>query len=121
MLVAVLQCDCGAALSISLLLCCQGDIEKVASQEPKELTQLFEQISGSDVLARPYDEAAAAKARAEEQAALLFTKKKAIASERKQKKDQKDEAERHLAALEELVRRGEGFLGQSSLLCLALA
>lgn len=37
--------------------CCllQGDIEKVASRTPEQLTQLFEQISGSDVLAKPYE------------------------------------------------------------------
>lgn len=33
----------------------QGDIEKVASRSPEQLTQLFEQISGSDVLAKPYE------------------------------------------------------------------
>lgn len=26
----------------------QGDVESIASKSPKELTQLFEQISGSD-------------------------------------------------------------------------
>jgi len=39
-----------------LCLCCsQGDIEKVASRSPEQLTQLFEQISGSDALAKPYE------------------------------------------------------------------
>lgn len=33
----------------------QGDIEKLASRSPEQLTQLFEQISGSDVLAKPYE------------------------------------------------------------------
>lgn len=81
----------------------QGDIEKVASRSPEQLTALFEQIAGSDVLTKPYEEAAAAKARAEEAAALLFAKKKSTAAERKQKKEQKDEAERHLAALDAQV------------------
>jgi hypothetical protein len=48
-------------------------------------------------------EAAAAKARAEERAALQFAKKKATAVERKAKKEQKDEAERHMAAEAALV------------------
>jgi hypothetical protein len=50
-------------------------------------------------------EAAAAKSKAEEAAALLFAKKKSTAQERKVKKDQKDEAERHIAAQEALVGR----------------
>ena len=81
----------------------QGDIEKVASRTPEQLTQLFEQISGSDALAKDYAEAAAAKEKAEASAALLFAKKKAVAAERKQKKEQKEEAERHMAALQEQV------------------
>lgn len=34
----------------------QGDIEKVASRSPEGLTQLFEQISGSDALKSDYDQ-----------------------------------------------------------------
>lgn len=75
----------------------------MASRSPQQLTKLFEQISGSDVLAGPYEKAAAEKKAAEEAAALLFAKKKAIAAERKLKKDQKDEAEQHMAALQEQV------------------
>jgi structural maintenance of chromosome 1 len=82
----------------------QGDIEKVASRSPEQLTQLFEQISGSDALAKDYTDAAAAKEKAEAAAGLLFAKKKAVAAERKQKKEQKEEAERHMAALQEQVR-----------------
>jgi chromosome segregation ATPase len=86
----------------------QGDIEKVASRSPEQLTQLFEQISGSDALAKDYSEASAAKEKAEAAAGLLFAKKKAVAAERKQKKEQKEEAERHMAALEEQVRGAWG-------------
>lgn len=39
----------------------QGDIEKVASRSPEGLTQLFEQISGSDGFKKPYEEAEEAK------------------------------------------------------------
>lgn len=80
----------------------------MASQSPEQLTQLFEQISGSDLLAKPYEEASVAKAKAEERAALLFAKKKATAAERKQKQEQKNEAEKHMAALEDLVRDNSG-------------
>jgi hypothetical protein len=141
----------------------------VASRSPEQLTQLFEQISGSDALAKPYEvgrlvcllwtssttapvsaccsyvawrcapcpasahtpllahkpcctacadtwpptqEAAAAKAKAEERAALLFAKRKATVTERKDKKEQKDEAERYLAAKEALVRAARGRGGE---------
>jgi hypothetical protein len=41
--------------SATCLFLLQGDIEKVASRTPEQLTQLFEQISGSNVLAKPYE------------------------------------------------------------------
>eukprot|EP00775_Hariotina_reticulata_P012126 gene12126-12264_t len=93
----------GILVKVRNFLVFQGDIEKVASRSPEQLTKLFEQISGSDVLKQPYEEAAAAKKQAEEQVALLFAKRKTIVQERKQKKEQKDEAERHMAAQEELL------------------
>ncbi|KAG5190386.1 structural maintenance of chromosomes 1 protein [Tribonema minus] len=33
----------------------QGDVESIAARSPKELTELFEQISGSDALKKEYD------------------------------------------------------------------
>ncbi|WIA08402.1 hypothetical protein OEZ85_007840 [Tetradesmus obliquus] len=95
----------GILVKVRNFLVFQGDIEKVASRTPEQLTQLFEQISGSDALAKDYAEAAAAKEKAEASAALLFAKKKAVAAERKQKKEQKEEAERHMAALREQRER----------------
>eukprot|EP00882_Tetradesmus_deserticola_P012781 GHRQ01013546.1.p1 GENE.GHRQ01013546.1~~GHRQ01013546.1.p1 ORF type:complete len:425 (+),score=225.47 GHRQ01013546.1:192-1466(+) len=95
----------GILVKVRNFLVFQGDIEKVASRSPEQLTQLFEQISGSDALAKDYAEAAAAKETAEAAAGLLFAKKKAVAAERKQKKEQKDEAERHMAALQEQRER----------------
>jgi energy-coupling factor transporter ATP-binding protein EcfA2 len=56
----------------------QGDIEKVASRSPEGLTQLFEQISGSDAFKKPYEEAEEAKRRAEEKAAGVLARKKSI-------------------------------------------
>uniref|UniRef100_A0A383VHM8 Structural maintenance of chromosomes protein n=1 Tax=Tetradesmus obliquus TaxID=3088 RepID=A0A383VHM8_TETOB len=95
----------GILVKVRNFLVFQGDIEKVASRTPEQLTQLFEQISGSDALVKDYAEAAAAKEKAEASAALLFAKKKAVAAERKQKKEQKEEAERHMAALREQRER----------------
>ncbi|KAK3124176.1 hypothetical protein QOZ80_8AG0641550 [Eleusine coracana subsp. coracana] len=80
----------------------QGDVESIASKNPKELTALLEQISGSDELRREYDELEELKARAEENSALVYQEKRTIVMERKQKKAQKEEAEKHMRLQEEL-------------------
>lgn len=67
----------------------QGVVESIASKNPKELTALLEQISGSDELRREYDELEELKAR--------------VVMERKQKKAQKEEAEKHMRLQQELV------------------
>ncbi|KAH9959956.1 cohesin complex subunit psm1 [Russula dissimulans] len=72
----------------------QGDVEAVASQSPKELTRLVEQISGSLELAAEYEKAREDQDRATENATHNFTKRRAIAGEIKQYKEQKGEAER---------------------------
>lgn len=81
----------------------QGDVESVASKNPKELTVLLEQISGSDEDKRLYEELEEKKGAAEEKATLAYQKKKTIVMERKQKKEQKEEAEKHMRLQEELV------------------
>ncbi|KAI0781931.1 cohesin complex subunit psm1 [Abortiporus biennis] len=72
----------------------QGDVEAVASQSPKDLTRLIEQISGSLELAADYDKAKEAQERATENATFNFTKRRGIAGEIKQYKEQKSEAEK---------------------------
>lgn len=81
----------------------QGDVESIASKNPKELTSLLEQISGSDELKKDYEELEEQKARAEEKSALIYQEKRTVVMERKQKKAQKEEAEKHLRLQEELV------------------
>lgn len=78
-------------------------MESIASRNPKELTGLLEQISGSDDLKKDYEDLEEKKARAEEKSALVYQKKKTIVAERKQKKEQKEEAEKHLRLQEQLV------------------
>ncbi|KAK9055706.1 hypothetical protein SSX86_026791 [Deinandra increscens subsp. villosa] len=91
----------------------QGDVESVASKNPKELTMLLEQISGSDEDKRLYEELEEKKGAAEEKATLAYQKKKTIVMERKQKKEQKEEAERHMRLQEELrSKKKEHFLWQ---------
>ncbi|CAN6476895.1 unnamed protein product [Victoria cruziana] len=80
----------------------QGDVESIASKNPKELTALIEQISGADECKREYDELEEKKALAEEKSASAYQKKRTIVLERKQKKEQKEEAEKHLHLQDEL-------------------
>jgi len=81
----------------------QGDVEAVASQSSKELTRLIEQISGSLELAVEYERAKEEQDRATENATHNFTKRRAIAGEIKQYKEQKGEAERFEALCQERV------------------
>ncbi|KAJ6399448.1 hypothetical protein OIU77_020073 [Salix suchowensis] len=91
----------------------QGDVESIASKNPKELTALFEQISGSEDLKREYEDLEEKKARAEEKSALVYQKKRTVVMERKQKKEQKEEAEKHLRLQEQLKSlKKEHFLWQ---------
>jgi chromosome segregation ATPase len=82
----------------------QGDVEAVASQSSKELTRLVEQISGSLELAVEYERAKEEQDHATENATHNFTKRRAIAGEIKQYKEQKGEAERFEALCQERVR-----------------
>mgnify|MGYP002775710628 CR=1 FL=1 len=80
-----------------------GDVESIASKNPKELTALFEQISGSEDYKKDYEDLEVQKSRAEEKSAFAYQKKRSVTAERKQKKEQKEEAEKHLRLQEELV------------------
>ncbi|KAI0726494.1 cohesin complex subunit psm1 [Fomitopsis betulina] len=79
----------------------QGDVEAVASQSPKELARLIDQISGSLELAGEYEKAKDAQERATENATFNFTKRRGIAGEIKQYREQKTEAERFEALCQE--------------------
>ncbi|CAN1270479.1 Structural maintenance of chromosomes protein 1 [Linum perenne] len=91
----------------------QGDVESIASKNPKELTALLEQISGSEELKKDYEDLGEQKGLAVEKRVLVYQRKKTIQGERKQKKAQKEEAEKHnrlQAELKSLKR--EHFLWQ---------
>lgn len=72
----------------------QGDVEAVASQNPKDLSRLIDQISGSLEFKEQYDAARVANERARENAAFIFNKRRNMTSELKHFKEQKNEAER---------------------------
>ncbi|KAJ3507775.1 hypothetical protein NLJ89_g6117 [Agrocybe chaxingu] len=79
----------------------QGDVEAVASQSPRELSRLIEQISGSLELAAEYEKAKEEQERATDNATFNFTKRRGIYGEIKQYKEQKDEAEKFEALCQE--------------------
>jgi len=81
----------------------QGDIEAVAGKQPLDLTKLFESISGSDAYKADYEKYDAEMKDAQEKLAFVQSKKKTTAAEKRQKKEQKVEAERHLKMQEQLV------------------
>ncbi|KAJ4726889.1 Structural maintenance of chromosomes protein [Melia azedarach] len=91
----------------------QGDVESIASKNPKELTALLEQISGSDELKRDYEVLEEEKGKAEENSAAVYREKKTVVMERKQKKEQKEEAEKNLRLQDQLKSlKKEHFLWQ---------
>ncbi|KAJ6610416.1 condensin complex subunit SMC1 [Mycena sp. CBHHK59/15] len=83
----------------------QGDVEAVASQSPRELSRLIDQISGSLELAPEYEKAKEAQDRATENATFNFTKRRGIAGEIKQYKEQKGEADRFDSLCQERDQR----------------
>lgn len=78
----------------------------MAALSPKDLSNLIEQISGSAAFKKEYTELEAKKTEADERTSFVFTKKKAVAAEKRQKKEQKEEAERHIKLQQDLVSLG---------------
>ncbi|KAI9247840.1 hypothetical protein BY458DRAFT_446081 [Sporodiniella umbellata] len=72
----------------------QGDVESVASQSPKDLTRLIEQISGSWDYKDAYEKAKTEMEHAAENSAHTFVKKRGLIGEIKQYEAQKKEAEK---------------------------
>lgn len=79
----------------------QGDVEAVASQSPKDLTRLIEQIAGSLELEREYDEAKKAQDNATEKATAHFARRRGITGEVRAYKEQKGEADRFEARVQD--------------------
>ncbi|KAK4521187.1 uncharacterized protein ATC70_013132 [Mucor velutinosus] len=72
----------------------QGDVESVASQHPKDLTRLIEQISGSWDYRDQYEDLKQKRDEAIEESAHTFNRKRGIAAEIKLYEEQKEEAEK---------------------------
>jgi len=95
--------EIGVDASVRNFLVFQGDVQSTASKTPKELTALIEKISGSDKYKKDYEEARAKKEKVEDNVMFAFNKKKSINAEKKQYKEQKEEAENFKKQQEEQV------------------
>jgi structural maintenance of chromosome 1 len=79
----------------------QGDVEAIASQSPKDLTRLIEQISGSLEYKAEYERLKAEAEEAAEQQTVQLNRRRAINSEIKQYQEQKREADNYARKAEE--------------------
>lgn len=79
----------------------QGDVEAIASQSPKDLTRLIEQISGSIEYKAEYERLKAEAEEAAEQQTYQLNRRRGINSEIKQYQEQKREAENYARKAEE--------------------
>ncbi|KAJ5917814.1 Structural maintenance of chromosomes protein 1 [Penicillium verhagenii] len=79
----------------------QGDVEAIASQSPRDLTRLIEQISGSLEYKADYEKLKAEADEAAEQQTVQLNRRRGINSEVKQYQEQKREAENYAKKAEE--------------------
>ncbi|XP_058500406.1 structural maintenance of chromosomes protein 1B [Solea solea] len=80
----------------------QGAVESIALKDPKERTKMFELISQSSEYAAEYEKKKMALAKAREDTQFHFNKKRAANVERKQVFQEKREAEKFQALLDDL-------------------
>ncbi|CAL5866157.1 uncharacterized protein PFLUO_LOCUS364 [Penicillium psychrofluorescens] len=79
----------------------QGDVEAIASQSPRDLTRLIEQISGSLEYKADYEKLKAEAEEAAEQQTVQLNRRRGINSEVKQYQEQKREAESYARKADE--------------------
>ncbi|XP_048863358.1 structural maintenance of chromosomes protein 1B isoform X1 [Brienomyrus brachyistius] len=80
----------------------QGTVESIAMKNAKEMTRVFERISGSLELADEYIRAKEALLRAKEDTQFHFKKKKTAAAEKKHASQVKEEVQRYQAIVDDL-------------------
>ncbi|KAK9504798.1 hypothetical protein O3M35_008983 [Rhynocoris fuscipes] len=83
----------------------QGAVESIAMKNPKELTTLFEEISGSGQVKDEYDRLKQEVLKAEEETNFSYLKKRGVVAERKEAKMEKDEAEKYQRLKDELAEK----------------
>ncbi len=62
----------------------QGDIESVAAMQPRDVTTLFESISGSEALRKDYEAKQTEKTAAEERVSHITARKRQLGAEKRQ-------------------------------------
>ncbi|XP_074533996.1 structural maintenance of chromosomes protein 1B [Halichoeres trimaculatus] len=82
----------------------QGAVESIALKDPKERTKMFESISQSREYAAEYDKKKEALLKAKEDTQFHFNKKKSATIERKQVSQEKMEAQKYQALVDELYQ-----------------
>ncbi|XP_023666114.2 structural maintenance of chromosomes protein 1B isoform X2 [Paramormyrops kingsleyae] len=80
----------------------QGTVESIAMKSAKEMSRVFERISGSLELADEYVQAKEALLRAKEDTQFHFKKKKTAAAEKKHASQVKEEVQRYQALVDDL-------------------
>ncbi|XP_010855404.1 PREDICTED: structural maintenance of chromosomes protein 1A [Bison bison bison] len=85
----------------------QGAVESIAMKNPKERTALFEEISRSGELAQEYDKRKKEMVKAEEDTQFNYHRKKNIAAERKEAKQEKEEVGYRYQRLKDEVVRAQ--------------
>lgn len=93
--------DIGVLVKARNFLVFQGDVENLARKSPQELVDLLEQISGSADYKADYEAAVTAKEEAEAARLFCSKQKKTLEHERHLLKEQKEEAERFHALLDQ--------------------
>ncbi|XP_056138365.1 structural maintenance of chromosomes protein 1B [Lampris incognitus] len=80
----------------------QGGVESIAMMNPKKRTKMFEHISQSGEYAQDYEKKKEALLKAKENTHFLFNKKKTANAERKRVSQERVEAQKYQALVEEL-------------------
>lgn len=80
----------------------QGAVESVAMKNPKEMTGLFEEISGSGGLKDEYDRLKHQMRKTQEDINFAYQKKKGINAERKEARLEKEEADKYARLKDDL-------------------
>lgn len=73
----------------------QNEVQSIASRSPIQLTALFEEVSQSSEFKEKYEQARTDKDAAEETVTQFWRKRKGMAAEKRQYREQKEEAERY--------------------------
>ena len=76
--------EIGVLIKARNFLVFQGDVESIARKNPKQLVEMFENISGSADLSGEYEEALKAKEEAEDSTVFLHNKLRSYKGERKE-------------------------------------